>query len=69
MWVRSLRNRSIFVIGPQIHSSIPATLKQLENGDEGEKEKVENFKKKLDEYLETIPDAPGTSKNLLLQQK
>ena len=26
---------------------------------------IETFKKKLDEYLRTIPDVPGTSKNSL----
>ena len=68
-WVRSLRNGSFFVIGPQLYNSIPATLRELENEDEGEKQKVENFKQKQDDYLRTIPDAPGTSQNSLLQQK
>ena len=68
-WVKSLRNGSFFVIGPQLYNSIPATLRELENEDEGEKQKVENFKQKQDDYLRTIPDAPGTSQNSLLQQK
>ena len=51
------------------NSSIPATLRKLENDNEEEKQIVENFKQKLDEYLRTIPDAPGTSQNSLLQQK
>lgn len=36
-WVRSLRNGSFFVIGPQLHSSNPATLGELENHGKGEK--------------------------------
>ena len=43
-WVKSLTNGSFFVIGPQLYNSIPATLRELENEDEGEKQKVENFK-------------------------
>ena len=38
----SLRNGSFFVTGPQLYNSIPATLRELENGDEREKQKVEN---------------------------
>ena len=68
-WVRSLRNGRFFVIGPQVYNSIPATLRKLEKYDEGEEQKVENLKKKLGEYLGTLPDAPGTSQNSLLQQK
>ena len=68
-WVRSLRNGSFFVIGPQLYNSIPATLRELEKYDEGEEQKVQNFKNKLDEYLGTIPDTPGTPQNSLLQQK
>ena len=65
-WVRSLRNGSFFIIGPQLHNSNPDTLEKLENHDKGEK-KVENFQKKLDEYLGKIPDAPGSSQNSFLQ--
>ena len=65
-WVRSLRNGSFFIIGPQLHNSNPDTLGKLENHDKGEK-KVENFQKKLDEYLGKIPDAPGSSQNSFLQ--
>ena len=64
--VRSLRNGSFFVIGPQLHNSNPDTLGKLENHDKGEK-KVENFQKKLDEYLGKIPNAPGSSQNSFLQ--
>ena len=69
-WIKSLRNNSFFVLGPQLYNSIPADLRELENdNDKSGKEKIENFKKKLDEYLRTIPDDPGTTQNSLLQLK
>ena len=49
------------VIGPQLYNTISATLRELENDNEGEKQKVGNFKKKMDEYLRIILDASGTS--------
>ena len=55
------RNGSFLVIGPQLYNTISATLRELENDNEGEKQKVGNFKKKMDEYLRRILDAPGTS--------
>ena len=67
--MRSLRNGRFFRIGPPLYNSIPVTLRKLENDDEGEKQKVENFKKWLHEYRRLIPDALGTSQNSLLQQK
>ena len=67
--VKSLKNGNFFITGPQLYNSIPATFRELENDNEGEKQKVENFKKKLDEYLRTIRDVPGASQNSLLQQK
>ena len=69
MQVISLRNGSSFITGLQLFNSITAYLTEIENGNEGEKQKVEHFKKKLDGYLGTIPDAPGTCQNSLLQQK
>ena len=67
--VKSLKNGNFFITGPQLYNSIPATFRELENDNEGEKQKVENFKKKLDEYLRTTRDVPGASQNSLLQQK
>ena len=69
MQVISLRNGSSFITGLQLFNSITANLTEIENGNEGEKQQVEHFKKKLDGYLGTIPDAPGTCQNSLLQQK
>ena len=69
-WIKSLRNNSFFVMGPQLYNSIPAALRELEDdSDKSGKEKVNNFKQKLDEYLRTIPDDPGTTQNSLLQLK
>ena len=53
--VKFLRNGSFFVISPQLYNSISASLRELENDNEVEKQKVENSKKKMDEYLRTIP--------------
>ena len=69
MCVNSLRIGSVLVIGSWLCSSIAATLTELENDDEGEKQKVKNFKKELIKYLRTTRDVPGTSPNSLLQQK
>ena len=48
VWVNSLRIGNVLVIGPRLCSSIPATLTELENDDEGEKKEVKNFKKGTD---------------------
>ena len=69
MCVNSLRIERVLVIGARLCSSMPATSAELENDDEGEKQKVKNFKKELIKYLRTTPDVPGTSPNSLLQQK
>ena len=50
-WLRSLKNGSFSVIAQHLYNSIPATLRELENDNEGEKQKIENLKKKLDEYI------------------
>ena len=38
-WIRLLRNGGFLVIGPRLYNSILATLKELENDDEWEKQK------------------------------
>ena len=38
-WIRPLRNGGFLVIGPRLYNSILATLKELENDDEWEKQK------------------------------
>ena len=40
-------------------------FQEIKNDKKKEEKYIETFKKKLDEYLRTIPDVPGTSKNLL----
>lgn len=51
-----------------ICSCIPGNLQELKTEDKKEKQGMENVKKKLDEYLRAIPDAPGTTQNSILQQ-
>ena len=72
-WIKSFRNWSFFLIGPQLYNSIPAKEKQKLKLKQypcwKRKTEVKKFLKKVDEYLRTIPDALGTSQNSILQQK
>ena len=65
-WIKSSSNESLFVTSPPLYNSI--FVRELENEDKEEKQKVENLEKDLDEYLRTIPDTSGTSQNSFLQQ-
>ena len=57
---------SFFVTGPRLYNSLPAEHRQLkDNPNPGAKE-VNDFKTKLDKYLTTLPDDPGTQTNSLL---
>lgn len=40
-------------------------FQEIKNDKKKKEKYIETFKKKLDEYLRTIPDVPGTSKNSL----
>ena len=51
--VKSLRDQSFQVKGPQLFNSLPAFLKKIT------KVSVDDFKMQLDKYLEKIPDEPN----------
>ena len=58
-WVKKIREFSIFTVGPKLYNSLPKDLRQLQMS-------PQEFKCKLDKYLSTIPDLPGTTRNSLL---
>ena len=57
---------SFFCVGPRLYNSLPPELRELDDVAEPNKTLVETFKGKLDQYLQTIPDNPGTQSNSLL---
>ena len=67
-WVQILRRNSFFSVGPRLYNKLPQELRQLEDFLVPEKKHTMAFKRKLDEYLSTIPDAPGTQANSLLNK-
>ena len=67
-WVQTLRRNSFFSVGPRLYNKLPQELRQLEDFLVPEKKHTMAFKRKLDEYLSTIPDAPGTQANSLLNK-
>ena len=60
-WVQKLRNTSLFVAGPTLFNRLPSSLRKFEIPDNPTKTHVEEFKKKLDEYLWHIPDQPDVN--------
>jgi len=64
-WVRKARSSSFFHQGPRLYNALPATLKELEDINEPSSKHVDKFKMKLDTYLESIRDEPGTISNSL----
>jgi len=64
-WAKRIRNSSFFVQGPRLYNKLPSHLRELENIANLSKKNVESYKAKLDKYLQTILDIPGTSQNSL----
>jgi len=62
-WAKRVRASSFFVQGPRLYNSIPQHLRELENIVTPSKTDSDNFKARLDKYLQTLPDIPGTSRN------
>ena len=56
-----LRENSFLVRGPKLFNSLPKDIREFEydNGIHQE-QAVDNFKKRLDEYLADIPDEPSS---------
>ena len=66
-WIKKARENSLFFNGARIYNSLPQNLRDKEPLP-GTKAQVDSFKRKLDKYLKTIPDNPGTQRNSLLPQ-
>ena len=60
-WVQNLRNSSFFTMGPTIFNNLPTQLRNIVIPDNPTKQYVEEYKKKLDEYLWHIPDQPDVN--------
>ena len=57
-----LREKSFMIRGPKLYNSLPKELKEFPNiNAENPNLAVSAFKKKLDSYLNTIPDEPNIS--------
>ena len=52
-WVQTLREQTFQINGPQLFNSLPAYLRNIT------KCGVDDFKTKLDKYLEKVPDEPS----------
>ena len=59
-WVQNLRNSSFFNVAPQLFNALPLELRSFELPATPTKQNVDDFKKKLDEWLWCIPDQPGS---------
>jgi hypothetical protein len=76
-WVKNIRQNSFFVRAPQLFNSLPADLRDIVLPETPSEDCVDEFKKKVDEYLWHIPDQPGSvegevrpaESNSLLHQK
>ena len=64
--LQTLRRNSFFVQGPLLYNKIPKALRELEDIRTPGKEQTKAFKIRLDQFLSTIPDIPGTQWNTLL---
>ena len=59
--IRRIRHSSFFYKGPQLFNLLPESIRQFEEIVEPNQVHVDNFKKRVDEYLEKIPDEPTVS--------
>ena len=56
--VRRARHSSFFYKGPQLYNLLPEELRKFEEIDVPTQDHVDEYKKKLDKFLELIPDEP-----------
>ena len=66
--IRKLRHSSFFYKGPQIYNLLPLELRQFEEIESPCQSHVDEYKKKLDKYLEVIPDQPDVPELNQLRQ-
>ena len=67
-WIRNARNHSFYTIGPMLYNSLPAYLRELEEISTPTKNHINRFKNRLQKYLITIADIPGSPRNSLIPQ-
>ena len=65
-WVKRARSASLSCHGARLYNSLPDHLRELEDIAVPTKKDVNSFKRRLDSYLSTILDNPGTRYNALL---
>ena len=66
-WIKKARNSSLFVKGPLLYNGLPSELRTNEMIETPTKHHIDKFKIRLDKYLESVPDVPGTQDNTLLE--
>ena len=65
-WIRKARHSSFFFKASKLYNCIPLHLWESEDINIPTKNHVNSFKKKLEDYLSTTPDVPGTQMNSIL---
>ena len=68
-WIRKARNNGFFSNGPLLFNSLPGYLRLKQNTSlPPSKAHLTQFKKRLDVFLDTIEDDPGTTANSLIRR-
>ena len=57
----SLREDSFLIRGPKLFNSMPLEIRNKTMQEQSPQSAVDSFKRKLDKFLETIPDRPNLS--------
>ena len=58
----TLREKSFMITGPRLFNQLPKDIKEFPNyHEDNQHQAISAFKKKLDKFLETIPDEPNLS--------
>ena len=64
-WVQDLRNKSMYVRGPLLYNTLPATMRELPDMSKTPEANYHSFKNALDLWLSNIPDRPGMANSIL----
>ena len=65
-WVKKIRHGSIFGQGCRLFNKLPQFLRKLDTEDISQMKRLNNFKAKLNSFLQPIPDTPSAADNSLL---
>ena len=59
--IRRIRHSSFFYKGPQMYNLMPVEMRQFEEVENPGQIQVNQFKKKVDVFLEVVPDQPAVA--------